>query len=67
MKKSYIKPQLEIFRNQPEKGYATSTAMGVTKDYVLIEGNDGSTLRTSEEVTEFTDDQGEFTIGQWGE
>ena len=41
--------------------------MGVTKDYVLIEGNDGSTLRTSEEVTEFTDDQGEFTIGQWGE
>ena len=65
MKKSYIKPQLEIFQYQPEKGYAYSTAIGVTKDYVLVEGNDGSTLRTSEEVTEFTDDHGEFTIGTW--
>jgi hypothetical protein len=34
-------------------------------DYALIEGHDGSTLRTSEEVTEVTDDGGEWMAGEW--
>lgn len=63
MKKRYIKPQLEVYRYSPEEGYSTTVALH--KDYVLIEGNDRSTQRASEEVTEYTDNSGEFEIGEW--
>lgn len=63
MKKQYIKPQLEIYLYSPEEGFATSVALH--KDYVLIEGNDRSTQRASEEVTEYTNAEGEFEIGEW--
>lgn len=63
MKRPYIKPQLEIFSYMPEEGYANTVALH--KDYVLIEGNDRSTQRASDEITEFTDDDGEYTIGMW--
>lgn len=63
MKKRYIKPQLEVYRYSPEEGYATTVALH--KDYVLVEGNDRSTQRASEEVTEYTDNSGEFEIGEW--
>ncbi|MBR3783439.1 MAG: hypothetical protein IKJ78_03090 [Bacteroidales bacterium] len=64
MKKQYIKPGLEVFRYQPEKGYRVSVALD--KDYVLIEGEtDRRTLRASEEVTEVTDNDGEFERAIW--
>lgn len=64
MKKQYIKPALEIYRYAPEKGYSVTIALD--KDYVLIEGQtDHRTLRTSEEVTEYTDNNGEYQIGLW--
>jgi len=47
----------------PEKGFANTVALH--KDYVLIEGNDRNTRRASEEITEFTDNEGEYTIGLW--
>lgn len=64
MKKVYIKPELEVYDYAAEEGFALSVALN--KDYVLIEGTDDDrTLRASEEVTEFTDDEGEYTTGLW--
>lgn len=63
MKRKYIKPQLEIYAYQAEKGFATTVAL--YKDYILIEGNDRTTKRASDELSEFTDNEGEYTIGLW--
>lgn len=64
MKRPYIKPAIEVFGYSPEKGYTVSVALD--KDYVLIEGQaDNRTLRASEEVTEYTDVDGEYEIGLW--
>ena len=63
MKKLYVKPDLEFFSYYPEEGYNVSVALN--KDFILIEGDDRNTLRASEEVTEFTDNNGEFTTGEW--
>ncbi len=64
MKKQYIKPALEVYRYMPEEGYKATVALD--KDYVLIEGNsDNRTLRASEEVTEYTDGNGEYERGLW--
>ncbi len=61
MKKRYIKPLLETFKYQAEEGFATSIALN--KDYVLIQGDDHRTLRSAEEITEYTDNTGEYTTG----
>lgn len=63
MKKPYLKPMLEAFAYNPEEGYANTVALHT--DYALIEGNDGSTLRASEEVAEYTDASGEWETGLW--
>lgn len=63
MKKLYVRPEIEIFQYAPEEGFASSVAL--YKDYVLIEGDDRSTMRASEEVTEFTDGNGEYVTGDW--
>ena len=64
MKKQYIKPMMETYSYLPEEGYKVSVALD--KDYVLIEGQtDDRTLRASEEVTEFTDNSGEYERGLW--
>ncbi len=63
MKKPYLKPQLEQYSYLPEEGYANTVALHT--DYALIEGNDGSTLRASEEVGEYTDASGEWETGLW--
>lgn len=62
-KKQYITPRLEIYSYLPEEGYANSVALKT--DYALIEGNDRETLRASDEVTEYTDNSGEWTTGEW--
>lgn len=54
---------LEDFSYFPEKGYATTVALH--KDYILIEGNDHSTLRATDEVSEYTDGSGEWSAGEW--
>lgn len=63
MKRKYIKPQLEVYSYLPEEGYSASVAL--SKDYVLIAGEDGSTMRSSEEYTEYTDEHGEYESGFW--
>ena len=63
MKKRYIAPTLETYSYAPEEGYNVS--MALNKDYVLIEGSDRYTLRASEEVTEYTDKEGEYATGEW--
>lgn len=63
MKRIYIKPAIEVYLYSPEKGYNVS--VGLHRDYVLIQGNDEQTLRASEEVTEYTDESGEYTTGIW--
>lgn len=65
MKKVYIKPQLELFSYHPEKGFAVTVALEKEKDYVLIEGHDGNSLRTNEQVSEFTDNDGQYFTGDW--
>ena len=71
--KRYIKPSVEIFRYCPERGYALTIGAADPidngdpqqgRDYVIVQGSDRRTLR-SEEVTEFTDQQGEYTTGLW--
>ena len=63
MKKRYIRPEIEIFQYAAEEGFAHSVAK--YRDYVLIEGNDRSSMRASEEVTEYTDNGGQFMTGEW--
>lgn len=68
MKKPYLKPILEVFPYNAERGFAHSIALENAthnRDYVLIEGSDRSTMRASEEVTEYTDNAGQFTTGEW--
>ena len=67
MKKRYRKPQLEVYTYLPEEGYATTVALRnvTTKDYVLIEGTDRSSMRTVDEVSEYTDNSGEYKTGEW--
>ena len=64
MKRPYVKPTLEVYLYSPEKGYYVS--VGLNRDYVLIEG-DHTTTRASEEVTEYTNEAGEYTTGEWGD
>lgn len=63
MKKRYKRPALEVYTYSPEEGYATTVAL--YKDYVLIEGSDRTTLRNADEVTEYTDNSGEWSTGEW--
>ncbi len=63
MKKRYKRPTLEVYTYSPEEGYATTVAL--YKDYVLIEGSDRTTLRNADEVTEYTDNSGEWSTGEW--
>jgi hypothetical protein len=64
MKKTYIKPSLEAYVYRPEQGFA-KTPIYLYKDYALIEGDDQETLRSADEVTEYTDENGEYTTGLW--
>lgn len=63
MKRIYVKPALEVYDYLAEEGYANTVALH--RDYVLIEGNDHSTTRTSEEITDITDESGEYTAAEW--
>lgn len=67
MKRTYIKPELELFCYLPEEGYATTVALRnvTTKDYVLIEGTDRQSMQTVDEVSEYTNESGEYTTGEW--
>ncbi len=66
MKKRYIKPTLEAYCYSPEEGYANTVALkDKTKDYILVEGTDASSLLAAEEVSEYTDASGEWTTGEW--
>ncbi|MBR0170646.1 MAG: hypothetical protein IJQ14_07410 [Bacteroidales bacterium] len=73
MKKRYIKPIVEIYCYSPERGYALTIGSSDPidngdpqqgRDYVIVEGSDRRSLR-GEEVTEFTDANGEYTTGLW--
>ena len=63
MKRQYKKPEIEIFEYMPEDGYAVSVALH--KDYVLVEGQNRDILRSADEVTEYTDETGQYEIGIW--
>lgn len=68
MKRTYVKPTVEVFLYQAEHGFAYTIAQENNlrdRDYVLIEGSDRSSRRSSEEVTEYTDNGGQFTTGEW--
>ena len=66
MKLTYIKPTLEVYRYQPECGYQQSLYVGLSKkDYILLEGTDGTKPRTGEEITEITDASDEYESGLW--
>lgn len=68
MKRTYIKPVLETYLYMPESGFATTVGLtnkDQVKDYVLIEGEDRGTRRASDEMTEFTDNSGEYELGLW--
>lgn len=65
MKKQYVTPTLEFFSYSPEEGYAATVAL--TKDYALIEGNDRESLRAADEVSEITDNEGNWITGEWEE
>ncbi|MBR4229793.1 MAG: hypothetical protein IKR83_03700 [Bacteroidales bacterium] len=65
MKKRYIKPTIEVYLYQPEKGFAWSQPVALHADYVLIEGDSREDLMVSDEVTEYTEEN-EYTTGSWG-
>lgn len=61
-RKTYLKPEIEIIEYLPEKGYASSIA--VERDPLLIDNNDHSTMRTFEDINEFTQNN-ENQTGLW--
>ena len=63
MKSKYITPVIEIYQYYPESGYSSTVALH--KDHVLVEGNDNSTTRSSEEITDVTDYNGEYMSAEW--
>ncbi len=63
MKKKYIKPQIEAYRYSAEEGYSVSIALH--RDYILIEGDDHNVMRSSDEMSEYTDASGEYSTGLW--
>ncbi len=63
MKKRYIKPQLESYIYDVERGFASS--VGLNRDIILDENGDKTTLRASEELTEITDGSGEYDVSYW--
>jgi hypothetical protein len=68
MKKPYTPPTVELFSYLAEKGFATTVALDnamSTRDYIIVEGNERNSLRTAEEVTEYTDNSGEYETGEW--
>lgn len=66
MKRTYVKPTLEVFLYSPEHGFAYTIALeNTSRDYVLIEGSDRGARRASEEVTEYTDEGGQYMTGEW--
>lgn len=68
MTRRYIKPELEVYLYSAEKGFANSLALESNtrdRDYVLIEGSTGNSMRASEEVTEYTDRYGQYETGGW--
>ncbi len=65
MRKQYIKPMIEVFRYMPEEGFSQSQDIALHSDYVLVEGENRDILRSADEVTEYTDGGGQYTIGVW--
>lgn len=63
MKYAYVSPKIEIYKYQAENGYANTIALH--RDYVLVEGNDNNTLRSSEEISNMTDVNGEYVAYEW--
>ena len=63
MKRLYKSPTLEVYLYQVEEGYSTTIAL--ERDHVLIEGNDQTTLRSSEEFTSYADEDGEYVTGSF--
>ena len=49
----------------PEEGFAVSVSVSLHKDYVLVEGQNRDILRSADEVTEYTDETGQYQIGEW--
>lgn len=65
MKKSYIKPQLEVYSYKAEEGYTVSVGLTRHRDYIIIQGTDRTDLRAADEVTEYTDAYGEWDAAGW--
>ena len=63
LKNKYIKPSIETYNYETEQGYSATVALH--RDHVLVEGNDNSTTRSSEEITDVTDWSGEYTASEW--
>ena len=70
-KQPYLKPEIEEFVYQSELGYGGSMVdvmhygsedPGSAR---LFLGGDRHDLATGEEITEYTDGSGEFTMGTW--
>lgn len=62
-KKTYIAPVAEVYDYRVERGFEASLTL--KKDYVLVGDGDTETLRSDEEVTEYTDANSEYTMGIW--
>ena len=65
MKRTYIKPQLEVYSYQAEDGYTVSVGLTRHRDYIIIQGTDRGDLRAADEVTEYTDESGEWDAVDW--
>lgn len=61
--KAYERPLVEVFEYTVEEGFAQSVA--AENDWLLEYDGDMSTLRTGEELTEHTDNDGEFSTYSW--
>lgn len=62
-KAEYTKPSIETHTYKADQGYSATVALH--RDHVLVEGNDVSSTRTSEEITNITDSDGEYTASEW--
>lgn len=66
-KQPYVKPEIEEFAYRSEIGFGGSLAdpMHYEESGRLFLGGRPENLATGEEITEYTDASGEFTMGSW--
>ena len=66
MKRTYLKPLIEVYRYRPEAGFSASAGLDPDQDWLISNGEDNSLMHNKEVVTEYTDPtSNDYETGLW--